>query len=56
MSISSTGLYGSATIVILDLFTDAETLKKKSLYETLKETVATLGTTYLQTTEEHRHR
>ena len=30
--------------------------KKKSLYETLKETVATLGTTYLQTTEEHRHR
>ena len=41
MSISSTGLYGSATIVNSDLFTDVETLK---------ETV----TTYLQTTEEHR--
>ena len=45
MSISSTGLYGSATIVNSDLFTDVETLK---------ETVTTLNTTYLQTTEEHR--
>jgi hypothetical protein len=45
MSISSTGLYGSATIVNSDLFTDVETLK---------ETVTTLNTTYLQTTEERR--
>ena len=45
MSISSTGLYGSATIVNSDLFTDVETLK---------ETVTTLNTTYLQTTAEHR--
>ena len=45
MSISSTGLYGSATIVNSDLFTDVETLK---------ETVTTLNTTYLQTTVEHR--
>ena len=45
MSISSTGLYGSATIVNSDLFTDVETLK---------ETVTTLNTTYLQTTQEHR--
>ena len=45
MSISSTGLYGSATIVNSDLFTDIETLK---------ETVITLNTTYLQTTTEHR--
>ena len=37
MSISSTGLYGSATIVNSDLFTDVETLK---------ETVTTLNTTY----------
>jgi len=44
MSISSTGL-GSATIVNSDLFTDVETLK---------ETVTTLNTTDLQTTEEHR--
>ena len=44
MSISSTGLYGSATIVNSDLFTDVESLK---------ETVTTLNTTYLQTTEEH---
>ena len=35
MSISSTGLYGSATIVNSDLFTDVETLK---------ETVTTLNT------------
>jgi len=45
MSISSTGLYGSATIVNSDLFTDVEILK---------ETVTTLNTTYLQTTAEHR--
>ena len=45
MSISSIGPYGSATIVNSDLFNDVETLK---------ETVATLGTTYLQTTQEHR--
>jgi hypothetical protein len=45
MSISSTGLYGSATLVNSDLFTDVETLK---------ETVTTLNTTYLQTTQEHR--
>ena len=45
MSISSTGLYGSATIVNSDLFTDVETLKEQ---------VTTLNTTYLQTTEEHR--
>ena len=45
MSISSTGLYGSATIVNNDLFNDVETLK---------ETVTTLNTTYLQTTQEHR--
>ena len=45
MSISSTGLYGSATLVNSDLFKDVETLK---------ETVTTLNTLYLQTTEEHR--
>jgi hypothetical protein len=44
MSISS-GLYGSATLVNSDLFNDVETLK---------ETVTTLNTTYLQTTQEHR--
>jgi hypothetical protein len=38
MSISSTGLYGSATIVNSDLFTDVETLK---------ETVTTLNTTWM---------
>jgi hypothetical protein len=31
MSISSTGLYGSATIVNSDLFTDVETLNIKKL-------------------------
>jgi hypothetical protein len=41
MSISSTGLYGSATIVNSDVFTDVENLK---------ETVTTSSTTYLQTT------
>ena len=45
MSISS-GLYGSATLVNSDLFNDVETLK---------ETVTTLNTTYLQTTQEHRY-
>jgi hypothetical protein len=45
MSISSIGPYGSATIVNSDLFNDVETLQ---------ETVVTLGTTYLQTTQEHR--
>ena len=45
MSISSIGPYGSATIVNSDLFNDVQTLQ---------ETVATLGTTYLQTTQEHR--
>ena len=38
MSINSTGLYGSATIVNSDLFTDVETLKEQ---------VTTLSTTYL---------
>ena len=45
MSISSTGLYGSATIVNTDLFNDVETLKEQ---------VTTLSTSYLQTTQEHR--
>jgi ABC-type Zn uptake system ZnuABC Zn-binding protein ZnuA len=45
MSISSTGLYGSATIVNSDLFTDVENLKEQ---------VTTLNTAYLQSTEEHR--
>ena len=39
MSISSTGLYGSATIVNSDLFNDVETLKEQ---------VTTLSTSYLQ--------
>ena len=45
MSISSTGLYGSATIVNSDLFTDVETLKEE---------ITTLSTSYLTTTNEHR--
>ena len=45
MSISSTGLYGSATIVNSDLFNDVEDLKEQ---------VTTLSTSYLQTTQEHR--
>ena len=45
MSISSTGLYGSATIVNSDLFNDVEDLKEQ---------VTTLSTSYLQTTNEHR--
>jgi hypothetical protein len=45
MSIRSTGPCGSATIVNSDLFNDVEPFK---------ETVTTLNTTYLQTTQEHR--
>ena len=45
MSISSTGLYGSATIVNTDLFDDIEALKEE---------VTTLSTSYLTTTNEHR--
>ncbi len=45
MSISSTGLYGSATIVNSDLFNDASDLKEQ---------VTTLSTSYLTTTNEHR--
>ncbi len=45
MSISSTGLYGSATIVNTDLFDDVEALKEQ---------VTTLSTSYLTTTNEHR--
>ena len=45
MSISSTGLYGSATIVNDDLFNDVSDLKEQ---------VTTLTTSYLITTQEHR--
>jgi len=45
MSISSTGLYGSATIVNTDLFDDVQALKEE---------VTTLSTSYLTTTAEHR--
>ena len=45
MSISSTGLYGSATIVNRDLFNDVESLKEQ---------VTTLSTSYLTTTKQHR--
>jgi hypothetical protein len=45
MSISSTGLYGSATIVNSDLFNDVEDLKEQ---------VTTLSSSYLTTTNEHR--
>jgi hypothetical protein len=45
MSISSTGLYGSATIVHSDLFNDVEALKEE---------MVTLSTSYLTTTQEHR--
>jgi hypothetical protein len=45
MSISSTGLYGSATIVNSDLFSDVEVLKEQ---------VTTLSTSYLTTTQDHR--
>jgi hypothetical protein len=44
MSISSTGLYGSATIVNSDLFNDVEALKEQ---------VTTLSTSYLTTSQEH---
>jgi exonuclease VII large subunit len=45
MSISSTGLYGSASIVNSDVFNDVESLKEQ---------VTTLSTSYLDTTREHR--
>jgi hypothetical protein len=45
MSISITGLYGSATIVNSDLFQDVESLKEQ---------VTTLSTSCLITTNEHR--
>jgi hypothetical protein len=45
MSISSTGLYGSATIVNSDLFNDVSDHKEQ---------VTTLSTSYLTTTNEHR--
>ena len=45
MSISSTGLYGSATIVNTDIFDDVQALKEE---------VTTLSTSYLTTTNEHR--
>ena len=45
MSTSSTGLYGSATIVNTDLFNDVEALKEQ---------VTTLSTSYLSTTQEQR--
>jgi hypothetical protein len=44
MSISSTGLYGSATIVNSDLFNDVEALKEE---------MVSLSTSYLTTTQEH---
>jgi hypothetical protein len=43
MSISSTGLYGSATIVNSDLFNDDEPLKEE---------MVTLSTSYLTTTQD----
>ena len=46
MSISSTGLYGSATIVNSDLCSDVEVLKEQ---------VTTLSTSYLTTTQDHRN-
>ncbi len=46
MSISSTGLYGSATIVNSDLFNDVETLKEQ---------VTTLSTSYATTNQERNH-
>jgi hypothetical protein len=45
MSISSTGLYGSATIVNSDLFQDVTDQKEQ---------VTTLSTSYLTTTKQHR--
>ena len=46
MSISSTGLYGSATIVNSDLISDVEALKEQ---------VTTLSTSYSTTTQDHRN-
>jgi len=46
MSKSSTGLYGSATIVNSDLFSDVEVLKEQ---------VTTLSTSYLTTTQDHHN-
>jgi hypothetical protein len=46
MSISSTGLYGSATIVNTDIFDDVQALKEE---------MVTLSTSYLTTTNEHRN-
>jgi hypothetical protein len=43
MSISSTGLYGSATIVNSDLFSDVEVLKEQ---------VTTLSTSCITTTQD----
>ena len=45
ISISSTGLYGSATIVNSNLFQDVSDLKEQ---------VTTLSTSFLTTTQEHR--
>jgi hypothetical protein len=45
MSKSSTGLYGSSTIVDSDLFNDVETLQEQE---------TTLSTSYLTTTQEYR--
>jgi Leucine-rich repeat (LRR) protein len=45
MSISSTGLYGNATLVATDLFDDVQALKEE---------MVTLSTSYLTTTNEHR--
>ncbi len=45
MSLSSTGLYGSATIVNTDIFDDVQALK---------EVMVTLSTSDLTTTQEHR--
>jgi hypothetical protein len=45
MSISSTGLYGSATIVNSELFNDVEAIKEQ---------VTTLSTSYFTTIQEHR--
>ena len=44
MSISSTGLYGSAVLINSDLFQDVSDLKEE---------MVTLSTSYLQTTAEH---
>ena len=45
MSISSTGLHGSATIVNTDIFDDVNALKEQG---------TTLSTSYFTTTQEHR--